>query len=243
MNFGFLNWFRKLEAESRFYPSIAGIFLNGAFLVRSEIFGAIQKHAPQLSGDLLDYGCGSRPYEKLFLVSKYTGVDVQLSGHPNEAKRADIFFDGGRLPVESESFDAVLASEVFEHVFDLPEALTEIRRVLRPKGMLLVTCPFVWPLHEEPYDFARYTPYALRAQLEAAGFEVLVQEKRGSDLEAIAQMASSYFAEAFIPPVPILWRLFSIAYNAFFNLLGIAGRLLPRTGKLYLTNVVLARRI
>jgi len=66
----------------------------------------------------------------------------------------------------------VFMTEVLEHVHKPGEMLQEMRRVLKPGGVLFLTVPFSWPMHELPYDYHRFTPVALRAYLEEAGFDV-----------------------------------------------------------------------
>ena len=105
-------------------------------------------------------GCGSKPYENLFVhADKYIGCDVEVSGHNHSDSKIDYFFDGKKLPFSDGTFDAVVSFEVFEHVFNLPEILTEINRVTKEKGTLLISIPFAYGEHEIPYDFARYTSF------------------------------------------------------------------------------------
>jgi len=94
--------------------------------------------APSVHGRLLDVGCGSKPYQKCFEASEYIGLDMQ-----GRNKHADRSYDGKTFPFSDGEFDAVLTSEVLEHVFNPDEFLSEINRVLRDDGVLLLTVPFV----------------------------------------------------------------------------------------------------
>ncbi|MBK8496718.1 MAG: methyltransferase domain-containing protein [Chitinophagaceae bacterium] len=87
------------------------------------------------------------------------------------------------MPFDNDQFDAVFSSEVFEHIFNLEEILPEINRVLKPGGKLLFTCPFAWPEHEIPYDFARYSSFGIKAVVERQGFTVIEQYKTGHFLK------------------------------------------------------------
>ncbi len=62
------------------------------------------------------------------------------------------------IPLEDGSFDTVLMTEVLEHLEEPARGLAEAGRLLRPGGKLILTTPFMWPLHEEPRDFFRYSP-------------------------------------------------------------------------------------
>jgi len=75
------------------------------------------------------------------------------------------------LPVRTSSIDAVICSEVLEHVPEPATALTEISRVLRTGGFLYLTVPQAWGLHYEPNDYYRFTKYAIRRMLTQSGFE------------------------------------------------------------------------
>jgi SAM-dependent methyltransferase len=68
---------------------------------------------------------------------------------------------------------------VLEHVFNPDDFLNEVNRVLKPSGKLLLTVPFVWDEHEQPYDYARYSSFGLRSLLEKHGFSIVKHEKVG----------------------------------------------------------------
>lgn len=83
------------------------------------------------------------------------------------------------LPFDSGSFDTVLMLQTLEHVEEPLVALSEAYRVLRPNGLLVVTTPFMWGIHEQPRDFYRYTPYALEYLAGKAGFEQIDVQPTG----------------------------------------------------------------
>lgn len=96
-----------------------------------------------------------------------------------------IFFDGGqydgvnivadankRFPLDSGSVDAVLASNVFEHLPNPQQTMSEISRVLSKHGAGLILVPFVIKLHQEPLDYQRFTKHGLRRLAESSGLEV-----------------------------------------------------------------------
>src|SRR5689334_20858953 len=170
---------------------------------------AIARLAPQSRGVLLDVGCSERPYAELFAphVARYVGLDYPpalLDKQPelwqilDRARRSvDVFGDGLRLPFADASFDTVLSTEVLEHVSAPAAMVREMARVLRPEGRLLVTVPFLAPLHELPSDFYRYTPSALRALIEQSGLVAERIEARGNFAEALGALGAQYLLRAF----------------------------------------------
>lgn len=131
---------------------------------------AAEARALPAGARVLDAGAGEAPYRPLLTHTAHTTHDWAASPHPG-ARRADVVADLADLPVADASFDAVLCTEVLEHVAEPAAALAELHRVLAPGGRLLVTVPFVIELHEEPHDHFRYTSHGLRGLLERAGFE------------------------------------------------------------------------
>jgi SAM-dependent methyltransferase len=241
------NYYNKLRQAQEFNPTKLGMLMNSCYLIRRTISQAIRENSSNLRGKVLDYGCGSRPYEHFFKDSEYIGVDIETSGHPSERKCADYYFNGTDLPFKNDEFNGVLASEVFEHVFNLQICLKEINRVLKPGGKLLITCPFVWPLHEEPYDFARYTPYAIRQELEAAGFKITKIEQLGTPIEVIIQLWVIEILPVLTRPFRWFRRLEQIINLLLLGFSNFTACLLSKfystPSKTYLTNLVIVEKI
>ena len=116
-------------------------------------------------------GPGKRHTRELFAHCDYVTADWENSPHAL-ASASDIVGSLEALPVAARSFDAVVSTQVLEHVAEPLLVLRELHRVLRPAGKLYLTVPFVGELHEEPHDFFRYTPHGLRHLLTSAGFQV-----------------------------------------------------------------------
>jgi SAM-dependent methyltransferase len=117
------------------------------------------------SPKVLDIGCGHKPYRDLFAKAQHWGMD-----HGIVDTSPDLVGDALRLPISDQSLDIVFATQVIEHVTNPHVLVHECRRVLRPNGFLILSGPFFWPLHEEPYDFFRFTKYGFEQLLRDAGF-------------------------------------------------------------------------
>jgi SAM-dependent methyltransferase len=194
----------------------------------------------------MDFGCGSKPYKALFTVDEYIGVDFQNEGHPHDNEQIDVYYDGKRLPFNDAYFDSVLCSEVFEHIFNLDEVLKEINRVMKTGGKILITCPFTWNEHEVPFDFARYTRFALKDILERNGFRIIEFEKTGNFITTITQLWVLYFNTVVykkIRHLSLLRWVFKVFFVMAPNFVGIfLDKLLPVESSLYLNNIVLAQK-
>jgi ubiquinone/menaquinone biosynthesis C-methylase UbiE len=218
--------------EEEFIIKWYSMFFQPAYFIRRRLYESVRALAPKLGGKLLDFGCGSKPYIDLFTsATSYTGVDIEVSGHSHENEHIDIYYDGKHLPFEDNSYDNIFSTEVFEHVFNIDEILPEIYRVLKPGGQLLITCPFVCPEHEQPYDFARYTSFGIKHILQKHGFEVKEQIKTGNYFEAAAQV-KMYFVNYYLPHKP--YFLYLCFYQVF---------ILPIILVTLVLNVILPKRM
>lgn len=102
-----------------------------------------------------------------------------------------------QLPFAAESFDTVLCTEVLEHVPDPKLVLDELVRVVRPGGRVILTVPFLYQIHEEPYDYWRFTVFGLRNLLRSRGLEVKYIGLRGGPMEVIADSMSKFMLAKF----------------------------------------------
>ncbi len=108
---------------------------------------------------------------------------------------------------------------------------------------MLLTVPFVWDEHEQPWDFARYSSFGLKSLLERNGFEVLEQRKTNADVRVLFQLTNAYLQKILWTRYSFLNLLFCAILMTPINILGVAlYRFLPRNPDLYLDQVVLARK-
>lgn len=234
------------QVPKAFRPGLTSPF----YFIRGALLKKVNQYAPKLSGKLLDFGCGSKPYQSLFTgVSEYTGLDFEGEGHSHGNEKVDVFYDGKKIPFTDETFDSVFSSEVFEHIFNIDEILPEINRVMKKGARLLITCPFVWNEHEAPLDYARYTQFALRHLLAKHGFTILSMDKSGDFTSALYQMRMVYVSEHFVPAIPLLGKSkffrTSIAPGLYFIMnswFAFKHWLFIKRKDLYLNTIVLAQK-
>jgi SAM-dependent methyltransferase len=231
--------------EREFSAPLSSAWSFELWPMRALLFRAISARAGQFRGRLLDYGCGTKPYRELFTnVRQYVGVEVNAGVDPSEQESADIYFDGLALPLATAGWDGVVAFEVLEHVPDLPATIGEIARVMKPGGLLLATTPFVWPEHEAPHDYARWSRFSLQRAAEGAGLEVVELVKLGNAITVIAQIALALCVSKLVPhKVPVLRSLARAIWCAPLNALAFLSFSVPSTtNRLYLGTLLLARK-
>lgn len=139
----------------------------------------------KLRGIVLDVGCADRWIEPHLVPDvRYVGLDYPPTGSCLYSARADVLADAANLPFVTASADAIICLEVLEHMRDPHAALHEFFRVLKPKGVLVFSMPFMYPIHDAPHDYQRLTEYGLRRDLTAAGFDIIRLNKTGHAIRA-----------------------------------------------------------
>lgn len=143
-------------------------WLDGVYLYRG-----LRKFLPRLGGRILDIGCGSKPYRDWFgSVTEYVGLDVVPGKEVDVLVRSD-----ERWPYPDGYFDVLLSSQVLEHVEHLDFTLSEMFRVLKSNGVMVLSFPFIYNEHGIPWDFQRFTAY--RAQRLFDDVDILHLERQG----------------------------------------------------------------
>ena len=134
---------------------------------------------------VLDIGCADRWAERVLGADcDYVGLDYPDTGSRLYSARPDVFADAASLPFAAERFDTVLLLEVLEHLREPAAALREIGRILVGGGRILMTVPFLYPVHDAPHDYQRYTRHGLERDLADAGFEAIEIIPETRSLEA-----------------------------------------------------------
>ena len=161
---------------------------------------------------VLDFGCGTRPYEPWFAAAgaHYRGADI------DGAHEVRIAADG-RLGCADAEYDVVASFQVLEHVWDLATYLGEARRALRPGGRLLLSTHGTWLYHPHPGDYRRWTAEGLQREIESRGFRLVRMEAVVGPL-AWATVFRSLGAAHFLKKAPLLGPplagLAALLYNA-----------------------------
>lgn len=96
------------------------------------------------------------------------------------------------LPLLANSFDTVILSDVLEHIRKPAQLVGEIARVLRPKWCLLMNIPFMYWLHEEPFDYYRYTRFALQDLFDGAGLQTVSIVPIGGAPQVLADLVAKH---------------------------------------------------
>jgi len=138
-----------------------------------------------VKGKLLDVGCGRKPYRDTYFAGaeSYVGVDFAT---PNS--QPDVVGSALDLPFEDRRFDTVVSTELLEHVPDPLRALSEMHRVLKPGGYLILTTPMYWPRHEVPHDYFRYPYDGLLHLIKESNFELVRLFNRGNAYVFLGQV-------------------------------------------------------
>lgn len=157
-----------------------------------------------------DVGCGDKPFGPVLKgkVLEHIGVDIQDGFY--DSKHIDLIGSAYDVPIDNATADAVISSQVIEHLERPLDALKETSRILKPGGILFISFPFLYPIHAEPHDFTRFTEHGMDSLLAAHGFEVLEKQGIGGFWYLLAvcwNMYAKTFDRGFLKKIGIV-RLF-----------------------------------
>ena len=190
----------------------------------------LRRRLPAYRGDVPDVGCGQSPYR--FLLDKetmtYTGIDTIDVERFDYVNPEIVPFNGEHIPFPDGHFDAVICTEVLEHVSNFQQLVYEIHRVMKEGAEVIVTVPWSARFHYVPYDFFRYTPSSLNSMF--GGFANSNVTSRGADLSVIgSKLVVVWFRNAF--PTQrrrIAWSSLWVIASPLFFLAILVARLCTR---------------
>lgn len=125
---------------------------------------------------ILDAGAGEQPYRAIFKGLRYESTDMHGGFYKN---KQDFECELHKIPKPNNHYDVVLLTQVLEHVPDPQAVLSELNRVLKPNGKLLISVPLNGPLHGEPWHFFQFTHHGLNQLAINSNFHINLIEKVG----------------------------------------------------------------
>lgn len=197
----------------------------------------VQAHAERLpkGSVVLDAGAGASKYRPFFAHCDYKTQDFCLydGALVKYLQPIDYVCDITQIPLPDHSLDAILCTEVIEHVVDPMVVLKEFHRLLKPGGKLLLTTPFISHLHMEPYHFySGFTQFWHQHWLPRNGFEIEKLEQVGGPGRTCLIFCQAFYAQwsAAEKQLSPLRRLASMAARAPAKIVvhSILPRILPR---------------
>lgn len=171
--------------------------------------GLIQKYS---KGVLVDLGCGNVPYYCIYkdLVEEIVCIDWGTSYH--ECKHLDYIADlNEEIPLNSNFAETIILTDVLEHIKRPEQLMCEIARVMAIGGRLILGVPFLYWLHEEPYDFNRFTKHKLVDLCRQNGLNVIHFEEVGGPITVICDLIGKNIPSAFLS------KLFQKVVWSFLN--------------------------
>lgn len=200
-------------------------------------------------GRVLDIGCANRWVQgQLPAGCEYIGLDYPATGKLMYGARPDVFADASALPIADASVDTAVFLEVAEHLQRPREALGEIARVLCSQGHLLMSVPFLYPLHDEPHDYQRYTLHGLSREITMAGLDLESIKPGLGSAETAGLIASLALAGMAVEsmhqrsPGILLLPLAALAVPVINLTAWVVGKLLPSWKAVTAGYVLIARK-
>ncbi len=170
-----IHFFRKFLAKTPFHPQ---------WIVFRNNYESIGNLGMYLKGKVLDIGCGQSEVKNYLSQDvEYIGLDYYYTSVDWYHSSPDIYANATQIPMANGSMDAVLLLDVLEHIPDSDKCLDEISRVLRKQGTFLLQVPFIYPIHDSPLDFKRWTIFGLENTLEKHGFNIVKFYSQGQPFD------------------------------------------------------------
>lgn len=219
-------------------------------LLRYHIHNVLSNYGKPIKANscALDVGCGSQPFRQDLEALSYSYIS--LDAEQNSEKTVNIVCPIDQpLPPEALTegeFDFILCTEVMEHVANWQGAFENFSKLLAPGGRLLITCPFIYPLHEEPYDYWRPTPYTFQYFAEKYHLEIIHQVRAGDGWDVLGTLLANFEAKPKSRSFKsrLLYKIFYKCHKALLKSLlnGDLQKTLNAEGTLYQANIVVFQK-
>jgi len=136
------------------------------------------EHMPK-DAVVYDIGCGQKPFADFLRGKVKAHIGVDLADGFYAPDQVDLIGTAYSVPAPDGSGDAIILSQVIEHLETPLLAMEEASRLLKPGGILFLSFPFLYPQHAQPRDYLRYTEYYLANKLADKNFEIIACDRIG----------------------------------------------------------------
>jgi SAM-dependent methyltransferase len=126
-----------------------------------------------------DIGCGQKPFADVLKGRVKAHIGVDLADGFYGPTQVDLIGTAYDVPAPDRSADAIILSQVIEHLETPLLAMKEASRLLKPGGILFLSFPFLYPHHAPPHDYLRYTEYYLMNDLVGDEFGIIECKRIG----------------------------------------------------------------
>ena len=195
-------------------------FFLPRYYIQRDIINVLSKY--KFTGKIIDLGCGTKPYEALFKdIKEYEGIDFKSYSINKDFQggKPDYYFDKNyletlNLPFKDDNFDHSVAFQVLEHHRNPAKMISEMSRVTKKGGYLLLTAPFLAGVHEEPNDYQRFTKYGLNELIRGFG-NIVEYKEEGSVFSTISLLLNEHL-NVFAAKNRIAYLVAAFIYLPFF---------------------------
>jgi SAM-dependent methyltransferase len=241
----FLDWIVKMFKKDDFNPSVIELFLNPNYLERKELYRYISFYSKSINGEVLDLGCGTKPYKDFFKnITTYIGLEINGGG----INEADYFYDGKTFPFGDKRFDSMVSFQVVYQIPNLEDILKEMNRVIKKDGKILISVPFIW------FDGGgniqrRFSQQYTKFIFEKFGFQIIEIKQTNSNMSALCLLTNKYTSymtsKISINPIRKIFRLLSVLVTIpSLNILGeLFLKFQQKDNELYIDSVIYAKKI
>jgi SAM-dependent methyltransferase len=201
---------KELWKPAHIRKDASGHFIGGHMerIVGAAYEPVIRSYA---KGLLADVGCGSVPYYDFYRNLVTDNICLDWGREDGEVSYLDhtVDLNNEKIPLAADSVDTVLCTDVLEHIKKPEQLFSEMARILNRGGNLILTVPFMYWVHDAPYDYHRYTRHKLIDFCEQNQLKVVSLESFGGLPEIVYDLISKGFSFDLFPlkmPLLPIWR-------------------------------------
>lgn len=183
---------------------------------------------------LYDIGCGDKPFAEFLKDKVLSHIGVDIDDGFYDSSHIDVIGNAYEVPAEDNIADALVSSQVIEHLNRPVDAIQEMARLLKPQGVLFLSFPFLYPIHAAPHDYMRYTEHYINEILEAHDFEIIETSRIGGFWYCLGMYTGIYlqnFDRGLLARIKIIKALSVIlrwGFNMIHSLEGLALKIMRK---------------